>query len=85
MTDVQSIYDGAIDAKEAQRMLRGELAPFARRDRDVDKVARRAIDELCRGMVALALGREKDVPASCKALGKPLARYAAVVKAMLVP
>lgn len=83
VTDVQSIYEGAVDAKQAQKMLQGELAPFAGRDRDLDKVAKRAIDELCRGMVALALGREADVPASCESLRKPLARYAAVVKTML--
>jgi hypothetical protein len=81
--DVQSIYEGAVDAKEARRLLRGELAPFAGRDRDLDKVAKRAVDELCRGMVALALGRDADVPASCATLRAPLARYAVVVKAML--
>lgn len=83
VTDVQSIYEGAVDAKEAQRLLRGELAPFAGRDKDLDKVAKRALDELCRAIVALALDREADVPKSCAGLRKPLARYAAVAKAQL--
>jgi hypothetical protein len=43
------------------------------------------INDPCRGrgMVALALGRDADVPTSCAKLRKPLARYAAVVKTML--
>jgi hypothetical protein len=83
---VQSIYSGAIDAKEACRMLGEELAPFVDgaalamvlracadevKDADdlygeiVDHFAIRAVDDLARGLLALALDRPNEVPATC--------------------
>lgn len=84
---VQSIYSGAIDAKEACRMLGGELAPFVDgpalattlasvtkevTDADnlygeiVDSFVIRAMNDLGRGVLALALDRPQDFPATCE-------------------
>lgn len=83
VADVQSIYEGALDAKQWRQLLEGDLAPFAGGGRKRDEVVKHAVDELCRGIVALALGRARDVPASCATLKRPLEKYAAYVSKIL--
>lgn len=49
----------------------------------VDQFAIRAIEQLSRGMVAVALARPKDVPRSCAPFGALLDDYAQAVRALL--
>jgi hypothetical protein len=86
---VQSIFGGNEPA-ELRRLLREELAPFVdgpalslalTQVKDdvygdlVDQFAIRAIDHLARALVALALDRPTDVPATCMPLEKALKSY----------
>ncbi len=102
----QSIYAGAIDAKEATRMLEEELAPFvdgpalamSLRHMEVtgdlsdidgffsdllDQFAIRAIDDLARAILALALDRPNDIPATCTAFVPVLQERVEAVRALL--
>lgn len=58
---VQSIFEGSGD--EA-RLLAHELAPW-KTAKVVDAAAKRAIEDICRGIVALAQDRARDVPEPC--------------------
>jgi hypothetical protein len=103
---VQGIFGGAVDASEARRLLREDLAPFvdgralavallAAQGKQktlqaddflgelVDQFAIRAVDDVARALVALALGRAADVPATCASLATALAPHVAKVKKLL--
>lgn len=94
---VQSVFGGP-EPDEARRLLREELAPFvdgpalalalATIGDDVhgdlvDQFAIRAIDDLARALLALALDRPDDVPATCAPYRDELAERADSVKALL--
>ncbi len=99
---VQSIYAGAIDKKEATRMIEQELAPFvdgpalaialrntAPDDNHswlgdlVDQFVIRAIDDLALALLALALDRPDDVPATCDSFASTLGRRVDAARALL--
>ena len=94
---VQGVFAGALDAKEGKRLLAEDLAPFvdgpsmkiakaaAKGDFEelVDQFAIRAIDELSRGMVALALERPDDVPACCAPYANAMENYVEQVQELL--
>jgi hypothetical protein len=94
---VQSIFAGNEPA-ELRRLLRDDLAPFvdgpalalalAEVGDDihgdlVDRFAIRAIDDLARALVALALARPDDVPATCRPFGRALDGYVDQARAAL--
>jgi hypothetical protein len=94
---VQGVFAGALEPKEARRMLAKELAPFvdgpsmkiakaaAKGDFEelVDQFAIRAIDELARGLVALALQRPDFVPACCAPYANAMEGYVEQVQELL--
>lgn len=85
--DVQSLFAGVLPVAKA----RAELAPFAtakacaaaKTEDAIDELAVRAIDELCRALVATALDRPKDVPRAMKAIVATLPDDVAYVRALL--
>ncbi len=76
---VQSIFEGSGD--EA-RLLRDELAPWKTAG-DVDSAAKRAIEDVCRGIVALAQDRERGVPKACASYRALLDAYVPWMRALL--
>jgi hypothetical protein len=85
--DVQCVFAGVLEVPAARRA----LAPFAtaktltaaKTEDEIDEIAIRAIDDLCRALVAAALDRQRDVPPALKKVVADLADDVAYVQKLL--